>query len=199
MDLVGATGIPVAPAKRQGRRQAWAIHATGIAAGILSRMPGPVSESPAAAPDRPRALVGWRLLALAYDLWPALALSMLAALCFTLGYTILGHHDPHENIAPFSGLQWLLWLLCWLLAGAYAVISWRRGGQTLGMRPWRLRVVGRNGATPSWRALGLRYLVGTLSLLAAGLGFWWAWIDRDRLAWHDRASGTRMLRMPKAV
>jgi uncharacterized RDD family membrane protein YckC len=32
---------------------------------------------------------------------------------------------------------------------------------------------------------------------SAGLGFWWAWIDRDRLAWHDRASGTRLVRRPK--
>ena len=37
----------------------------------------------------------------------------------------------------------------------------------------------------------------TLSLLLGGLGFWWAWVDRQRLTWHDRASGTRLLRIPK--
>ena len=47
-------------------------------------------------------------------------------------------------------------------------------------------------------ALWLRYAVGLLSLLAGGLGFWWAWIDRDGRAWHDRASGTRLVRVPKA-
>jgi hypothetical protein len=31
-------------------------------------------------------------------------------------------------------------------------------------------------------------------LLLAGAGFWWAWMDRERLTWHDRVSGTRMLR-----
>ena len=46
-------------------------------------------------------------------------------------------------------------------------------------------------------ALWRRYFVGTLSLLAGGLGFWWAWFDRDGLTWHDRASGTRLLREPK--
>src|SRR3546814_19681448 len=66
------------------------------------------------------------------------------------------------------------------------------------MRPWRLIVVGADGGVPSWRALCVRYAVGTVSLLAAGLGFWWAWVDRDRLAWHDRASGTRMLRRPQS-
>src|SRR3546814_3065747 len=77
------------------------------------------------APAPPRALIGWRLLALFYDLWPSLALWMLASLCFTLGYTIAGHHDVHDNIAPLSGLQWLLWTTCWLLRGLYAVVSWR--------------------------------------------------------------------------
>lgn len=141
-----------------------------------------------------RALLGWRMLALLYDLWPAAALWFLLALLFSAGYTLAGH-DPRENIAPFSALQWLLWLACWGVTGLYATLSWRRGGQTLGMRPWRLRLVATRGEPPAWRALWLRYAVGTVSLLAAGMGFWWAWLDRDRLAWHDRASGTRLVRM----
>jgi uncharacterized RDD family membrane protein YckC len=148
--------------------------------------------------DRPRALIGWRLLALFYDFWPVLALWMLVSLAFTLAYTIAGHHDPRQNIGPYSALQLLLWFSCWTVGGLYAGISWRRGGQTLGMRPWRLQLVAADGlSAPTWRALGVRYLVGTVSLLLAGLGFWWAWFDRERLTWHDRASGTRMRRNPK--
>jgi len=145
---------------------------------------------------KPPALVGLRLFALVYDLFPVLALWMLASLGFTLAYTA-GGHDVHDNIPPFSPLQWVLWGTCWVIAGLYAVVSWHRGGQTLGMRPWRLRVTARDGSPPTWRALSIRFAVGTLSLLAGGLGFWWAWIDRDRLAWHDRASDTRMHREPK--
>lgn len=136
------------------------------------------------------------MLALVYDLWPVVAMWMLASLLFTVGYTVSGH-ATRENIAPFSALQWLLWLVCWLITGAYALLSWRRGGQTLGMRPWRLKVVDAAGAAPSWRGLALRFAVGSVSLLPAGLGFWWAWFDRDRLTWHDRASGTRMIRLPR--
>jgi uncharacterized RDD family membrane protein YckC len=154
------------------------------------------APTPAPAP-RPRALVGWRLLALFYDLWPVAALWMLTSVPFTVGYTVLGHHAARENIAPFSGLQWLLWLACWGITGLYATLSWRRGGQTLGMRPWRLKLVAADGGMPTWKALWLRYAVGLLALLPAGLGFCWAWVDRDRLAWHDRASGTRLLRLPK--
>jgi uncharacterized RDD family membrane protein YckC len=157
----------------------------------------PTHDSPAAPAARPRALVGWRLLALFYDLWPVAALWMLVAVPFTLGYTFLGDHGTRENIAPFSALQWLLWLACWLVTGLYATVSWRRGGQTLGMRPWRLQLQAADGGIPGWKALWLRYAVGSLSLVAGGLGFWWAWFDRDRQAWHDRASGTRLLRVAK--
>jgi uncharacterized RDD family membrane protein YckC len=150
-----------------------------------------------ASPATPAALVGWRLLAIFYDFWPVLALWMLVSSAFTLGYTFLGHHDPHQNIPPFSVLSWLLWLACWSVAGLYATVSWRRGGQTLGMRPWRLWLVAHDGATPSWPKLWMRYAVGTLSLLLGGLGFWWAWFDQEKLTWHDRASGTRLVRLPK--
>jgi uncharacterized RDD family membrane protein YckC len=145
----------------------------------------------------PRPLIPWRLLALLYDALPVLALWLLVSAAFTVGFTFLGHHDPHDNIRPFSWLAWLLWIACWLVTAGYALLSWGKGGQTLGMRPWRLRVVDAAGGRPSWRALWLRFLVGHLSLLLGGLGFWWAWVDRDRLAWHDRASGTRMTRMAK--
>jgi uncharacterized RDD family membrane protein YckC len=84
----------------------------------------------------------------------------------------------------------------WLVTGAYAVLSWRYGGRTLGMRPWRLRVAAADGRPARMSMLAYRYAIGTLSLLLAGAGFWWAWFDRERLTWHDRASGTRMLREP---
>ncbi|MET7143458.1 RDD family protein [Xanthomonas sp. PPL139] len=156
-----------------------------------------MSASPPASAPRPRTLLLWRLLALFYDAWPVLALWFVVSALFTLGYTLEGH-APRENIAPFSALQWLLWLCCWVVAGLYATLSWRRGGQTLGMRPWRLRLHGTDGHTPSWSALWRRYLVGSVSLLLGGLGFWWALFDRERLTWHDRASGTYLTRLPKA-
>ena len=139
-----------------------------------------------ATPPR-RALVGWRLLALAYDLFPAAALWFVVAAAFVAA---------HGDAVTGGALGQVEFVALWLVTGAYAVASWRRGGQTLGMRPWRLRVVARDGGAAPVRALAVRYAVGTVSLLCAGLGFWWAWVDRGRLAWHDRASGTRLVRDP---
>ena len=135
--------------------------------------------------ERTPALVGWRLLALAYDFFPVLALWFVAAGVFTA---------LHGDAVRGGWLGLLEFAVLWLIGGLYAALSWRRGGQTLGMRPWRLRVAAAQGGDATTRALWLRYAVGGLSLLAGGLGFWWAWIDPAGLTWHDRISNTRMLR-----
>ncbi|MGY1425732.1 RDD family protein [Lysobacter sp. A289] len=133
------------------------------------------------------ALIGWRLLSLMYDFFAALGLWLLVAAIF-----VAVHRDAITG-GVWGGFEFAA---LWSITAAYAIASWRYGGQTLGMRPWRLRVVAADGRSPGWRALLVRYAVGNLSLLLGGLGFWWAWIDRDRLTWHDRASGTRMRREP---
>lgn len=140
--------------------------------------------------QRRAALLGWRALALLYDLFPALGL------WFAVGALAVALNGG-EPVYGDTVAGWLELLALWLVTGAYGAISWHRGGQTLGMRPWRLRVVAAGGGMPGWRAVAIRYAVGTLSLLAAGLGFWWAWIDRDGLTWHDRASRTRVRREAK--
>ena len=151
------------------------------------------TPAPAQTP-RPSALLLRRLAALFYDLWPVLALWMLVSALFTVGYALAGHAS-RDNIHPFSALQWLLWLSCWLIAGLYATESWKRGGQTLGMRPWRLRLQTVDGQSPSRALLWKRYVLGSLSLLVAGLGFFWALVDRERLTLHDRLSGTRLQKL----
>lgn len=132
--------------------------------------------------------IGWRLLALLYDLFPVAGLWFLVAAAFVA---------VHGDAVTGGALGLLEFAVLWAVTGAYAVASWQRGGQTLGMRPWRLRVVAADGGPASGLPLLLRYVVGNASLLLAGLGFWWAWLDRDGLTWHDRASGTRMVRGPR--
>ena len=151
--------------------------------------------TPASPP--PTALLARRLAALFYDFWICVALWLLLSALFTVAFNLSGH-AARENIAPFSAWQWGLWACCWLASGVYAVLSWRRGGQTLGMRPWKVRVVDTSGHPASTKALWRRFAWGGLSLLLGGAGFWWALVDRQRLTWHDRASGTRLLRVPTA-
>lgn len=75
---------------------------------------------------------------------------------------------------------------------------WTHGGQTLGMRAWRLKLVSTDGGPVGWPAALRRFLAACVSLAALGLGFLWVVLDREHCAWHDRLSGTRMLLLPNA-
>ncbi len=134
--------------------------------------------------------LGWRLLAMVYDAMPNIAL------WFAVSGVALAVVPGHAPFAPWTLGQCALWLLCWAISGLYAVMSWRSIGQTLGMRPWRLKVLAADGRAAGARALWLRYAVATVSLAAAGLGFAWSLVDRERRTWHDIASRTVLVRMP---
>lgn len=148
----------------------------------------PRPAGPHDATDPRPALIGWRLLALVYDFFP------VAALWFLVGAAFVAAHGDAVTGGALGMIEFAALLA---VTGLYAVASWRRGGQTLGMRPWRLRVVAQDGGRAQVRQLVVRYAVGIVSLLAFGLGFWWAWMDPGGRAWHDRASGTRLLREPR--
>ena len=121
-----------------------------------------------------------RLASIAYDLLLVTALLMVVT-----GFVFLARggsaFDPRG-----------LWFRILLLTGwwAYFAWSWASGGQTVGMRAWRLVVTHRDGTAVSLITATLRFLAACLSALAFGLGFIWCLIDRDGLTWHDRISGT---------
>lgn len=157
---------------------------------------------------------GWRLLALVYDLFPVFALSLVFGAGVTGIAAGLGHPDLSDQ--PWAAPVLMGGL--WAFAGAYFVLSWSRGGQTLGMRPWRLKVVALDGRLAGRGALVRRYALATVPALLVlevvalwpgidpSLPFWaagavavagpaWSLVDRDRAAWHDRWSGTRFVRL----
>jgi uncharacterized RDD family membrane protein YckC len=142
---------------------------------------------PAAQP----AHLGWRLLALVYDALPNIAI------WFAVSGLALALRPGHQAYPAWSAGQWLLWALCWSISGLYAVHSWRRSGQTLGMQPWRLKVVAADGRPAATRALAIRYAVAMVSLLAFGLGFLWSLVDHERRTWHDLAAGTLFVRLAR--
>lgn len=145
--------------------------------------------------------LGWRLAAIGYDLMPLVGLWMLTGL---LAMVVLQLATGSTDIVVAdakSHREWSYWLglrLALLLVTAgYFIVSWRRGGQTIGMRAWRLRLQSADGSPVSSKQAWLRFGVAWLSTLAAGLGFVWCLVDADRRGWHDIAAGTRLLRLPK--
>jgi uncharacterized RDD family membrane protein YckC len=132
-------------------------------------------------PTRPGLLR--RLAAIFYDslLLFALALVVTAALLPLTGGEAIRPGQPAYRI-----------LLC-LVGFVFFAGFWVHGGQTLGMRAWRLRVVRADGGRLRWRDALARFAAALLSWLVCGLGFLWVLVDRDGLAWHDRLSGTRLV------
>jgi uncharacterized RDD family membrane protein YckC len=84
-----------------------------------------------------------------------------------------------------------------LVVVVFFCLFWTWRGQTVGMLAWRLRVERNDGTLLTWRDALLRLGGACVSFAALGLGYFWIWIDRDRLAWHDRWSGTRVVVTPK--
>jgi uncharacterized RDD family membrane protein YckC len=80
---------------------------------------------------------------------------------------------------------------------AFYVISWRRQGQTLGMTAWHIRVVDPEGQLPSLKQILLRLAVAPVSLFAFATGYLWLYVDSEQRTWHDRASGTLVVHVPK--
>jgi uncharacterized RDD family membrane protein YckC len=78
----------------------------------------------------------------------------------------------------------------------FFIYFWCRGGQTLGMRAWRIRVESAQGGPLSVKVATIRFTAALLSLAVLGLGFAWILVDPHRNAWHDRLSGTRVARLP---
>jgi len=133
-----------------------------------------------------------RLLAGIYDLLPLLGLWFFAgALALALsGGTLENHRDLRALLTQGFVLAF---------TAAYFVISWTRGGQTIGMRAWRLRVVRAGGARVTWARALLRFAVALISLACVGIGFLWALFDAENRTWHDLAAGTVVARTSRTA
>lgn len=131
-----------------------------------------------------------RLLASLYDLLPLLALMFVITILllpFTGGEemprTGVGHH-VYQVLIYGPGALYYIW-------------SWHRGGQTIGMRAWRLRVQTESGAHPDFKTACIRFGASLISIAVAGLGLLWALTDPKKRMWHDRWTGTEVIVVPK--
>ncbi len=92
-----------------------------------------------------------------------------------------------------AAIQLYLLAVCFAFFGGF----WVHGGQTLGMRAWRLKVVAANGGALTWRLALRRFALALVSWACLGLGFLWILWDPERRAWHDHWSRTRLVLVPK--
>jgi uncharacterized RDD family membrane protein YckC len=149
-----------------------------------------------------------RFAAMVYEL------VLLFGVVFIVSYALLSAARWTYPLAPHQ--RWVLQGVLFVAIGAYFAWCWSRGGQTLAMKSWGLRVVGRDG---SWIPLGravLRYVLAwhlfapglvfvalfqahtlvDLAVFAGGfcLMLLTAFLDPQRQLLHDRLLGTRVVR-----
>ena len=144
------------------------------------------ADKPACEPTFEPAGLFRRLMAMLYDLFLLLSVLLFAsALALLVTRGTLDYHHPlfrsYLFIVCFSFYAWF----------------WIHGGQTLGMRAWRLRVQRLDGKPITlWQAL-LRFLSAIPSLGVFGLGYLWILVDKKRMALHDRISESVIVLLPK--
>ena len=91
---------------------------------------------------------------------------------------------------------WRMHLLqAFLLAlfAAYFLWCWLRGGQTLAMKTWRIRLVAKEGRGRLTPKAALLRFVCALFLVPTLVGLFWAMVDRDGQFLHDRLAGSLLI------
>jgi uncharacterized RDD family membrane protein YckC len=160
-----------------------------------------------------------RLGAILYD-----SLLVLAVLAVLAGLVVPFTGGALLIPAEVGGLAYLFRGLQVLVVVVFFGYFWTRQGQTIGMLAWRLRITRADGGPLGWRDSAQRLVTIGVLLLPFVCGDWlffsrwsqawrwiaicaslaplvgsylWVWIDRERRAWHDRWSGTRLWVLPK--
>jgi uncharacterized RDD family membrane protein YckC len=126
----------------------------------------------------------WRYLAaICYD-WLLLLAVLFAATALLL---------PFNGGQAFSHQQWFYPLYLLAVSFYYYGGFWVHGGQTLGLRAWRLKVLTLNHQPMNWQQAALRFIGALLSCTVLGLGLFWRLWDKNHRTWHDYLSGTTVL------
>jgi uncharacterized RDD family membrane protein YckC len=141
-------------------------------------------DSGALAPPGPTVPgIGRRVLSMLYESLIVFAVTFFAGLAF--------YGATHGRLSGNTRLVFQLYLF--LVLGAYFIACWSRGGRTLPMQTWKMRVVRPDNLPIGVGRAALRYVLAWPSLLLFGVGVFWAFFDRDRQFLHDRLAGTRVV------
>ena len=116
-----------------------------------------------------------------YDIFPVLGVLLLTNLL------VLFARDGVE--VPANTL-WFSFLIFFEI-GFYYIHSWKIGGQTLGMRAWKIKIVSNsNSDNITYIQATLRFVTGIISSLMLGLGLFWKLFSKKNLSWMDMVSQT---------
>lgn len=93
------------------------------------------------------------------------------------------------------------WFTAYVLAIGYVYLAWfwTHGGQTLGMRTWRIVIIRDDGHPVTWRDGLVRFVTAICSWIPLGAGFLWSLVDSERRTLHDIVSATSLVVLPRSA
>ena len=140
---------------------------------------------------------GPRLIAYIVDgLILTIALFVLIALPAMVGFVAFAR-GPGPGMGVIAVVV-VLSLLAIVVSIAYFPFFWARGGQTPGMKLFRLRVVRDRDGGPISGGQAVMRLVGYwINSAVLYIGFAWILVDQRRRGWHDLIAGTVVIVDPR--
>lgn len=125
-----------------------------------------------------------------YDTLIIMGLLMIAGFIAVGIHKLVTGQDTLEHSPVFQA-----YLL--LVIALYFLYFWKRAGQTVGMKAWSIKLVNLADQPLSYQQLIIRWLVAIPAYACLLLGVLWQYWSRDGLNWHDKASNTKLVFMPK--
>jgi uncharacterized RDD family membrane protein YckC len=135
-----------------------------------------------------------RAFAFVIDVLVVLIICLIVfVLCF-IGYKVgLAAHDRTLSAQNSQGFITFLTLSWVFLMTSYFVLFHGLEGQTVGKWLLGLRVIGANGARPSYKQAALRW-VSELALAPFVIGILWVIWSGEKRAWHDYVARTWVIK-----
>ena len=127
-----------------------------------------------------------RLFAIFYDSF------LLIAILFIVTY-IANAFNHGTAIEPSDTFYPLYVTVVFGLSYLYFAWFWIHGGQSLGMKTWRIQLVTADSGDIDWKVAAIRFVGAIFSWSILGLGFLWSLFDKKNRCWHDLLSKTVML------
>ena len=93
------------------------------------------------------------------------------------------------EVKPNSTLSNMLFLYYLFIAYVFFTWFWTHGGQTVGMKAWKIRVENMQGRPINMIEATARF---GFALFLPVISQLWCLIDRDKMALHDRLSRTKL-------
>ena len=123
-----------------------------------------------------------RIAIMFYDSILLIALLFFASLPVAVPLQLVTEHPYYPLYIPY------IHLVAFLFFGW----CWTRGGQTLGSKTWKVKLISDSNNNVTWKQAFLRYISSLICWLSLGIGFLWCYTNKERRAWNDIISKTHL-------